>query len=246
MEALIRRIEETALNSWPALQQVQYDGWILRFARGYTKRANSVNPLYDSMISIGEKIEACEKIYTGQNLRTIFRLTPFAPPELDRALEEQAYEKIDLTLVMHLDLDGLQAEKPAGLSEETLDDWMAAFCEFRGAPLAEHETHKEMLEAILSTRFLASLEDGGKTMACGLGVLENEYLGLFDLITDPRQRNRGYGTRLVEGLLAWAQENGALHAYLQVVSANAPARRLYARLGFQELYRYWYRIKDLR
>jgi len=37
-----------ALTTWPALQQRLYDGWVVRFARGHTRRANSVNPLYPS------------------------------------------------------------------------------------------------------------------------------------------------------------------------------------------------------
>jgi GNAT superfamily N-acetyltransferase len=106
----------------------------------------------------------------------------------------------------------------------------------------EHQTHREILEAIPSRRFLASLADAGQVVACGLGVLETGYLGLFDLITDPHQRNRGYGTKLLTSLLRWAQENGASHAYLQVVGKNAPARHLYAKLGFEEAYPYWYRV----
>lgn len=39
-------IAEISLNAWCSLQQNLDDGWILRFADGYTKRVNSVNPIY--------------------------------------------------------------------------------------------------------------------------------------------------------------------------------------------------------
>jgi GNAT superfamily N-acetyltransferase len=43
-------------------------------------------------------------------------------------------------------------------------------------------------------------------------------------------------------MLQWAREHGATQAYLQVVQRNTPARRVYTKVGFQEAYRYWYRI----
>jgi hypothetical protein len=52
-----RDLEELALTTWPALQQWLYDGCVVRFAGGHTKRANSVNPLYLSRHNPAEKIE---------------------------------------------------------------------------------------------------------------------------------------------------------------------------------------------
>ena len=43
---LIRYLEELSLNALPSLENIFLDGWVVRFANGYTKRANSVNPLY--------------------------------------------------------------------------------------------------------------------------------------------------------------------------------------------------------
>lgn len=242
---LARRIEEVSLNSWPALRQILYDGWIVRFSEGYTKRANSVNPLFDSSIDVDEKVDVCEELYAARGLPTVFRLTHFSsPPEIDRVLEGRNYQVVAPTLVLYIGLEGhdVQLAAPAALRDERLDDWIELFCRFSGSAVEEHQAHKEILQAIPSTRFLASLVDGGRAVACGLGVLENGYFGLFDLVTDLRQRNKGYGTRLVSGMLRWAQEHGASHAYLQVVARNAPARHLYAKFGFQEAYRYWYRV----
>jgi len=42
----IRSVEERSLNAWPSLHQMLYDGWVLRFSNGYTRRANSVSPIY--------------------------------------------------------------------------------------------------------------------------------------------------------------------------------------------------------
>jgi len=67
---------------------------------------------------------------------------------------------------------------------------------------------------------------------------------LFDIVTHPNFRNRGYGRQLVLDLLSWGKERGARIAYLQVMLDNAPALRLYSKVGFEEIYRYWYRIKQ--
>ena len=244
-DAFERRVEECSLNAWPALQQVLFDGWILRFADGYTKRANSVNPIYPSKLDLEAKVSACERIYCDRGLRPIFRLTSFAAPQgLDAALDARGYQVIDPTRVLCLALRDRHWAVAAcpDLVDEELDDWMSVFWAISGHDPASRSTHRRMLNSIVGARRLIILRDGGEPVACGLGVLEDEFLGLYDIVVSSQHRRRGHGTSLLRGLIKWASDRGAESAYLQVMESNEAARCLYAGLGFRGLYRYWYRV----
>ena len=243
------RLEEITLNAWPALQHVFFDGWVLRFANGYTKRANSVNPLFASSLPTLDKIATCERIYREKGLRPVFKLTPFShPAEIDDLLAQQNYKKIDETCVLYLDLTQLDIAQranhlPEPLQIKELEEWLAIFCDLQESSIDSHQTHLAMLKLISSPCLPVTWQnEAGAHVASAIGVLENEYFGLFDMVTKPRYRQRGYGTKLIAGMLQWARQQGARHAYLQVVEANTPARRLYHKLGYRELYRYWYRV----
>ena len=103
-DAAARRIEEASLRAWPALTDTDFDGWRLRFSRGYTRRANSITPLGASMLSLDDKLATCERLYAERDLPPIFRLTPFAPPELDDVLARRGYRLGDRVEVRALDL----------------------------------------------------------------------------------------------------------------------------------------------
>jgi ribosomal protein S18 acetylase RimI-like enzyme len=47
-------------------------------------------------------------------------------------------------------------------------------------------------------------------------------------------------------ILSAANHRGVKKAYLSVVVGNVPAENLYKKLGFKEMYRYWYRKKMTR
>jgi ribosomal protein S18 acetylase RimI-like enzyme len=82
-----------------------------------------------------------------------------------------------------------------------------------------------------------------ETISCGLGVLQDKYFALYDIVTAANSRNRGFGKQVVLNLLNWGKEKGARTVYLHAMLNNEPALRLYSQLGFKEIYRYWYRIK---
>lgn len=236
------------MNAWPALNQALIDGWVLRFAGGHTKRANSITPLYDGRIAdLDAKISLCERIYAGQRLPPIFRLTSFAtPPGLDDALARRGYGLLDATGVMRRTLGAEDDGASSRLTQLGLADWLPLFCKLSRVDPATHGTHGEMLGRIVARTCFAALDVAGVPAAVGLGVLEGHLFGLFDVVTDLELRRRGHGAALVRAMMAWALTQGATDAYLQVVETNTAARRLYRKLGFTESYRYWYRMPSVR
>jgi len=238
-----RRLERILFRARPSLETVDYDGWVLRFANGYTKRANSVNPHFGSSLLVSEKITRCEAFYGERDLPTIFRLTPFSQPaELDRALEREGYALLDLSLVMTAHLGRLQAPDTDAVLHVSGDAWFAAFDRLVRHEPAERSVHRRIVEAAQGIRCYAMIGRDVEPIACGLGVLVEDTICLFDLHTAESERRRGHGTAIVGSILRWAHQRGARTAALQVHSENGPATRLYGGFGFEVAYRYWYRI----
>ena len=243
---LIRTIEEISLNAWPSLQQILYDGWILRFADGHTKRANSVNPIYLGNKNVYEKILRCEQIYFNKNLRPIFRITPLAYPEnLDGILAETGFEKKDVSSVQVRDLVSFETQATSSVKiwTEVSQEWLDNLVHLGAIPAHEWESLIGILMNIASKKCFAILLKDNQVVSCGLGVLENQYIGLFEIITARTKRRRGFGRELILNILDWGKKNGATKAYLQVAMSNEPALNLDSNLGFEEIYQYFYRIK---
>ena len=107
LKDLIQKTEELSMNALPALETETYDGWILRFSDGYTKRGNSINPLYESTFDLQEKVAHCEQAYQEKGLNTVYKLTAGSHPAgLDRYLRGRGYRIADPTSVQMLNLGG--------------------------------------------------------------------------------------------------------------------------------------------
>jgi ribosomal protein S18 acetylase RimI-like enzyme len=103
-------------------------------------------------------------------------------------------------------------------------------------------THQAILQNIVPATCYATLSSNNQIVACGLGILEGDSVGLYDIITEANQRRKGFGHALILNILQWAKQCGAKQAYLSVEKENDPALNLYAKLGFTEIYEYWYRV----
>ncbi|PQP83350.1 GNAT family N-acetyltransferase [Paenibacillus sp. PCH8] len=242
-----KTIEELSLNHWQPLSTLLYDGWVLRFAKGITKRANSIQPIHYSTLDVHEKIEECERIYASNQLSTIFKITPFIQPDhLDQLLQDKGYTVVDLTQVQTRMLDDIQepVQHAVQIDEQLTTAWLDHFCRLNQVNDLQRETTKLMLHNIRTQVGFISLLIDGQVVACGFGVIERGYIGLYDIITDANFRNQGLAEQMILHLLHWAKRQGATSSFLQVVAHNAPAIKLYAKLGYSEIYSYWYRVKE--
>lgn len=248
-DALAARFEDAGLSCAQPPQQAIYDGWLLRWSPGKAKRAKSVNAIGAGRLPLARKLEAVERFYAQRGLPPIYRLTPFSqPPELDAALHAAGYRHFDHTRVMGLDLAARSTVAsppcaPVSVDVTTLSRTAAAL---RDSPAIEGDAEAQRLAFTTVPAHYLVLTDNDAPIACGCLMVDDDVAGIFNMVTAPAQRGRGWATALVAALLDHAAARGARHAYLQVDAANEPARRVYRRFGFTDRYAYWYRAPSDR
>jgi len=233
------------LNAWPPLETLLFDGWILSFSDGYTRRANSVHPLYPSKLPLADKVAVCESTYAMRGREAVFKITSSAEDaDLERTLAERGYERIALTSVQTASLarTSFETDAAVAISTKLSEPWFADFNRLTVTPEPLQASERRLLEKISFPHAFGSIAVEGETVAVGLAVHERGHVGLFDIVVDYHHRSHGLGRRVCQALLAWAQHEGAQTAYLAVTSDNTPALHLYTRLGFREVYTYWYRV----
>ncbi|MEM7002739.1 MAG: GNAT family N-acetyltransferase [Pseudomonadota bacterium] len=223
----------------------------MRFSNGFTKRANSVVPLYtatpnettgDQMLL--DRVRYCENLYARARLQTVFRLPEISlqAEHLDTLLDQRKYQKAETTWVMTAPLGS--AKPGADIRFVSVDQWLAGYTALTGIDEPSSRLHRLLIQRIPGECgfALAFADDPEHPVACGLAVQEASVLGIFDVYTHNLHRQQGYARQIMQSLLAWGATQGARLSYLQVNAENTAAVDLYTALGFQSEYRYWYRI----
>lgn len=239
-----RRLEELALNASGAFQSLVYDGWLLGYRPGPTKRLRCVNAFYSTSLPLAEKVDYCVRFYQCVRLPAIFRMLPFSqPPELDAYLESLGWNMFERTLVLRTDVPSASQVPVACDSVEIIDvpRWEEETAGLLDRAGDATSAAIERAKAYPLPHIGAIVHHQGDVVACGLAKLENAHAGLFALNTAPTHRRQGLGRAIVGALLAEALRQGSRVAYLQVTADNEAALALYRRFGFARVYDYWYR-----
>jgi len=88
--------------------------------------------------------------------------------------------------------------------------------------------------ALLATQGCFTLTLGSELQGFIVGRMAADEVEVLTLAVRPSWRRRGVGTRLVTSASQHAARHGCRLMFLEVNAGNAPARRLYAGLGFSE------------
>ncbi|MBN1181482.1 MAG: GNAT family N-acetyltransferase [Bacteroidales bacterium] len=244
---MIQKYEQLTMNAWPAFETIHYDGWVLRFADGVNRRSNSINPLNTSQLDIHEKIDYCEKVYHTKNIPVCFKINAKTQPgDIDTILESLGYTKSSIASAQVIDLEkfDVKIDENVDIQDNVDDIWMERNVEMFGMAPSDKSVLRKIIDKISLPKCVLTVKQESKIIGCGLGVLEDKYIGLFDIAVDSQYRNNGFGLLIVTNLLKWGRIRAAEFGYLQVFTNNASAVRLYKKIGFKEEYRYWYRIKE--
>ena len=247
MNPMIKTIEDLSLNAWPSHQIQIYDGWLLRFSYFYTHRTNSVEQIGLSAIPIDEKISYCEDVYRKWGTPAVFKISPLVAPDFDRLLARKGYMTQHTTnVITHCFKDVPHQED--GITVDTSafipSTWIDALFALKGTTNVMHRlVVPSMYRAIPKETICASIHDGSRIVATGLGILDRDFIGVYAIHVHPDYRRKHYASAICRTILAGGYRKGAKHAYLQVVEDNESAIRLYESLGFSYLYKYWFRLK---
>ena len=240
-------IEELSMNAWPSLKTLVYDGWIIRLSNGYGNRANSINPIYPSKIDLEEKLKHCEELFSRHNLLTAYKIVGCEEHQiLNKKLEDMNYQKINETSIKVLEIPAMPECNYRGIviDDDFSDQWKESVIKFNHIEEIHAPVFRKILENIVVEKIIVHKEINGEIVGCGYGAIEHDYVGIFDIVVKESQRGKGYGREIVETILAEAARRGVKDSYLQVMIKNSIAMRLYEKLGYKEVYRYWYRKKS--
>jgi ribosomal protein S18 acetylase RimI-like enzyme len=243
---LVLGCERRIINAWPALSTLIVGDWVLRFANGYSGRANSATPLSYGAELDATMLDLIEELYRADGLTPAIRLTPLVAEATRAAVLERGYRVKDKSFGQIAPRAGVAASEEAGqpIEARPSQEWTAGVAALQSGIKTHTGNLAAIIEKVRLPAAFATWLVEGEAVAFGMSVAERGMAEIGLICVHPDHRGHGYGRKIVRSLMGWAAAMGCDNAYLQVEQSNAVAINLYGSLGFRELYQYETRILD--
>ncbi|WP_413378698.1 GNAT family N-acetyltransferase [Alkalihalobacillus sp. 1P02AB] len=242
----VEYLEQLTRDAIPALSTEVYQSWLLRYANGYTQRANSVHQITDLEIeNINEQIGYIEDYYHSKGLDASFKIVEGKKSaSLVQCLNKKGYQKVNRSSVLVADLsfNGEFSVRNSNVKvvQVDVDNWLKGFQMLNGAEHKEMRTLKKMLSLSKQETLYLQILNENELVATGFASKGDEFIGLYNIVTKKEARNQGWGTLLLHAFFKWGIQVGGRKVYLQVLQDNQAAQHLYEKFGFNVIYDYYF------
>jgi GNAT superfamily N-acetyltransferase len=246
-------LEVACSDAWPPLAQDHLGQWRLRWADGFTGRANSALAVGDPGVDSGTALEKVCEFAHSHGIPAKIQVVQESPAEA--AIEAAGWVPDvthaaghDVAVLLgrvgtrpgrRIPISGKNAKKASSPAPAVLAEPVPAWWELTVGTPEPTATERHVLTG---GTVGYGLVEGGAVR----GALVGDLLHVARLAVRPESRRQGLAVALLDGLEAWAAERGAARVALQVSVTNAPALALYAALGFAEHHRYRYWVPPAR
>lgn len=238
------QLEALYTAAWPPLRRETIGDWLVKFAPGVSRRANSANPLRAALRDVDASIAACEERYRTEKMPALFRVLSINDPAAGARLDRLGYTHEGETVNLYGRIGEVAARRDADVTIEPRPsaEWLEGMTAAQGYTCEKKETYRHLVEGIAIPAAFAVLRQDGAMAALAYGAMDHGVMCLESVITAAPYRGRGLATRTLSALINWAASRGAGAVCLQVEASNERGRALYKKLGLvHELYRYDYR-----
>lgn len=242
---LTRSLEERLVNVWPAVTTLMMEGWVVRFANGYSGRANSASALVPGATVNLPLLTHIEALYFAAGLRPQFRISPLAGDGVEAFLLSHGYRVKDEAQSMTVTLTTTQERDARVYIASAPDDAWLNGISARQEPSKRSPAHLLAIVSRVKLPFAcATLRENGTDLGFAYSAIDRGFAEIGLVMVDEKSRGKGLGRAIMTSLMQWAAVQGATHTFLQVDTNNTPALRLYESLGFRRAYRYRTLVKD--
>jgi len=247
---LISTLEKLAYDLWPPEHEEAIGEWKLRASQGITKRANSVFTL-NQIPNDPNWFTKVSEYYQQHQLPIHYHVSDASPPELKDMLASHGFYEHSDSTVMVADTEEVRLHAGQRITNEENDiriiltpqadeSWIQDFLR-----VSEHDPrlfhfYAHMLKRIKGPQCCIKLQKNTQIIGIGTAVTNEGWTGLLNIAIDPDFRGQALSYYILHALAEWTAEQNSPYMFLQVVTNNIPAVKLYQNISFKPLYHYHY------